>query len=106
MTGLNLCIIDLRRMKPSSEFSLFLIANLITAVFSFGISYASSWCVRVVNSTTYSMVGALNKLPISIAGLLFFGVPVTFGSVGSILLGFAAGLLYTKAKIIIDQSKS
>ena len=51
------------------------------------------------------MVGALNKLPISIAGLLFFGVPVTLGSVSSILLGFAAGLLYTKAKIIVDQSK-
>ena len=28
------------------------------------ISYGSAWCVRVTSSTTYSMVGALNKLPI------------------------------------------
>lgn len=63
------------------------------------ISYCSAWCIRVTSSTTYSMVGALNKLPIAIAGLIFFAAPVTFGSVSAILIGFVAGLVYAVAKM-------
>ncbi|KAJ5413815.1 hypothetical protein N7509_000442 [Penicillium cosmopolitanum] len=48
------------------------------------ISYASAWCVRVTSSTTYSMVGALNKLPIALSGLIFFDAPCTFPSVSAI----------------------
>jgi GDP-mannose transporter len=51
------------------------------------ISYCSAWCIRITSSTTYSMVGALNKLPIAISGLVFFNAPVTFGSVSAIFLG-------------------
>lgn len=63
------------------------------------ISYCSAWCIRVTSSTTYSMVGALNKLPIAISGLIFFQAPVTFGSVSAIATGFVAGLVYAWAKV-------
>lgn len=63
------------------------------------ISYASTWCQRVTSSTTYSMVGALNKLPIAISGLVFFDAPITFGSVTAIFLGFISGIVYAWAKI-------
>jgi GDP-mannose transporter len=63
------------------------------------ISYCSAWCIRVTSSTTYSMTGALNKLPIAISGLVFFNAPVTFGSVFAICLGFISGLVYAWAKI-------
>lgn len=63
------------------------------------ISYSSAWCIRVTSSTTYSMVGALNKLPIAISGLVFFSAPVTFGSVTAIFLGFISGLVFTWSKI-------
>lgn len=63
------------------------------------ISYASTWCQRVTGSTTFSMVGALNKLPIAISGLIFFNAPVTFGSVSAIFIGFVSGLVYAWAKI-------
>lgn len=63
------------------------------------ISYASTWCQRVTSSTTYSMVGALNKLPIAISGLVFFDAPITLGSVTAIFLGFVSGLVYAWAKI-------
>ncbi|KAF7557770.1 hypothetical protein G7Z17_g386 [Cylindrodendrum hubeiense] len=62
------------------------------------ISYCSAWCIRVTSSTTYSMVGALNKLPIAISGLVFFSAPVTFGSVSAIFLGFVSGIVYAWAK--------
>jgi GDP-mannose transporter len=64
------------------------------------ISYSSAWCVRVTSSTTYSMVGALNKLPIAISGLVFFDAAVTFGSVSAIFVGFLAGLVYAYAKVL------
>jgi GDP-mannose transporter len=44
------------------------------------------------------MVGALNKLPVAASGMIFFGNPVTLGSVSAISVGFFAGLLYAIAK--------
>ncbi|KAJ1536320.1 GDP-mannose transporter into the lumen of the Golgi [Nowakowskiella sp. JEL0078] len=55
-----------------SGFTALCVAVLVSGVSGFAISYGSTWCVRVTSSTTYSMVGALNKLPIAIAGMLFF----------------------------------
>ena len=63
------------------------------------ISYCSAWCIRVTSSTTYSMVGALNKLPIAVSGLIFFAAPVTVGSVSAIIIGFVSGIVYAWAKV-------
>lgn len=63
-----------------------------------GISYSTAWCVRTTSSTTYSMVGALNKLPVAASGMLFFGDTVTVGSVSAIGVGFFAGVVYAIAK--------
>jgi len=92
----------LRNFPPASRNSVFLamITSGLSGVF---ISYTSAWCVRVTSSTTYSMVGALNKLPLAISGLVFFNAPVTFGSVSAIAIGFAAGLVYTYAKVKQSQ---
>ncbi|CCF60337.1 hypothetical protein KAFR_0J02730 [Kazachstania africana CBS 2517] len=75
-----------------------LTAMIISGVASVGISYCSGWCVRVTSSTTYSMVGALNKLPIALSGLLFFDAPRNFLSIFSIFLGFLSGIVYALAK--------
>lgn len=44
------------------------------------------------------MVGALNKLPVAASGMIFFGDPVSFGSVSAITVGFLAGVVYAVAK--------
>ncbi|GEM12250.1 GDP-mannose transporter [Rhodotorula toruloides] len=62
------------------------------------ISYCTAWTVRTTSSTTFSMVGALNKLPVAASGILFFSDPATFANVSSILVGFFAGLVYSAAK--------
>ena len=77
---------------------------LLSGLSSLFISYTSAWCVRVTSSTTYSMVGALNKLPIALSGLVFFDAAVTVGSVGAIAIGFVSGMVYAVAKM--RQSKS
>ncbi|CAO3589368.1 unnamed protein product [Absidia cylindrospora] len=78
-------------------------AMIFSGVSAFGMSYASAWCVRTTSSTTYSMVGNLNKLPIAISGLVFFGDPVTFSSISAILIGFVAGMVFSYAKAYPPQ---
>lgn len=89
---------------PENFYGLF-IGILVSSVCSFGISYSTAWCVRVTSSTTYSIVGSLNKLPIAVAGMVFFDSVVNFGSVAGVFIGtgrfnlaFAGGLVYSYAK--------
>ncbi|KAI3631516.1 hypothetical protein MIR68_010399 [Amoeboaphelidium protococcarum] len=85
-----------------------LYALVFSGFSAYWISWASAWCIRATNSTTYSMVGALNKLPIALFGLLFFpdANKNEFTRGLSIFLGFMSGVLYTYAKIQQDkQSK-
>lgn len=83
---------------PADNRTSIIMVMIFSGVSTVGISYCSAWCVRVTSSTTYSMVGALNKLPIALSGLVFFEAAVNFWSVTSIFLGFIAGLVYTAAK--------
>ena len=87
-----------KNFPPESRNSL-LIGMIYSGMAAIFISYSSAWCIRVTSSTTYSMVGALNKLPIAISGLVFFDAPVTFGSVSAIIIGFVSGIVYAWARI-------
>lgn len=80
-------------------------AMIFTGLSSIFISYSSAWCVRATSSTTYSMVGALNKLPIAISGLVFFDAQVTMASVSAIFVGFVSGIVYAVAKIWQTKDK-
>lgn len=66
---------------PEERRTNLMLAMLFSGLSSVFISYTSAWCVRVTSSTTYSMVGALNKLPIALSGLVFFDAPVTLAGV-------------------------
>jgi GDP-mannose transporter len=87
-----------KNFPPESRHALF-IGMIYSGLGAVLISYCSAWCIRVTSSTTYSMVGALNKLPLAISGLIFFAAPVTVGSVSAILLGFVSGMVYTWSKV-------
>ncbi|GMM38581.1 GDP-mannose transporter [Saccharomycopsis crataegensis] len=89
---------NIARNFPPQTANLVIFLMVFSGAASVGISYCSGWCIRVTSSTTYSMVGALNKLPIALSGLIFFDASVNFMSVISIFIGFAAGLVYAVAK--------
>ncbi len=55
------------------------------------ISWSTAWCIRVTSSTTYSMVGALNKLPLALSGMVFFAEKATFANGLAIAIGTLAG---------------
>jgi len=88
---------------PPETRNFLLFAIVVSGGVAVLISYTTAWCVRVTSSTTYSMVGALNKLPVAASGMIFFGDPVSLGSVSAVTVGFLAGLVYAFAKQ--NQSK-
>ncbi|PYH86619.1 GDP-mannose transporter 1 [Aspergillus uvarum CBS 121591] len=90
---------NVNRNFPPVDRNSIIFAMILSGLSSVFISYTSAWCVRVTSSTTYSMVGALNKLPIAVSGLIFFDAPVTFPSVSAIVVGFVSGIVYAIAKI-------
>ncbi|CAK9435520.1 uncharacterized protein LODBEIA_P02470 [Lodderomyces beijingensis] len=89
---------NLEKNFPSDNRTAVIVAMILSGASTVAISYCSAWCVRVTSSTTYSMVGALNKLPIALSGLVFFEAAVNIWSVSSIFVGFIAGLVYAVAK--------
>lgn len=91
-------------LPPETRNSI-LIGMVYSGLAAIFISYCSAWCIRTTSSTTYSMVGALNKLPIAVSGLVFFSAPVTVGSVSAIFLGFVAGIVYAVAKMKQSEAK-
>lgn len=90
---------NLARNFPEETRTWMIITMVLSGLSSVFISYTSAWCVRVTSSTTYSMVGALNKLPIALSGLIFFDAPMTLASVSAIFVGFVSGLVYAVAKM-------
>lgn len=90
---------NLAKNFPIASRNSLVLAMIYSGTGTIFISYASAWCIRVTSSTTYSMVGALNKLPVAVSGLIFFDAPVTFGSVSAILIGFVSGIVYAWAKV-------
>ncbi|KAF7518925.1 hypothetical protein G7054_g13269 [Neopestalotiopsis clavispora] len=90
---------NVARNFPLESRNAMMVGMIYSGLGAIFISYTSAWCIRVTTSTTYSMVGALNKLPIAISGLIFFNAPVTIGSVTAIILGSVSGLVYAWAKI-------
>ncbi|OMH80085.1 GDP-mannose transporter [Zancudomyces culisetae] len=89
--------------ENSAELMSYISANSVSAISAFAISYTSAWCIRTTSSTTYSMTGALNKLPIAVFSMLWFPDPVSFGAVLAVILGFSAGILYTHAKNVAKR---
>eukprot|EP01061_Rhynchopus_euleeides_P019133 TRINITY_DN31479_c0_g1_i1.p1 TRINITY_DN31479_c0_g1~~TRINITY_DN31479_c0_g1_i1.p1 ORF type:complete len:350 (+),score=121.79 TRINITY_DN31479_c0_g1_i1:70-1050(+) len=56
---------------------------------------ASFWCMRMTSPTTYSVVGALNKVPLAVISMFVFEqYPTTWGAYG-IMIALGGGLMYT-----------
>jgi GDP-mannose transporter len=63
------------------------------------INFTSMWFLHQTGPTTYSLVGSLNKIPVSLAGILLFNVPINVPNLFSILFRLLARVFFTKAKM-------
>lgn len=90
---------NLHKNFPDDKQTKLISAIVFSGACAILISYTTAWCIRATSSTTYSMVGALNKLPVALSGMVFFhDPPVTLSSVSAISVGFFAGLVYAFGK--------
>nr|XP_043622960.1 GDP-mannose transporter GONST2-like [Erigeron canadensis] len=78
---------------------MFWVVATASGLLGLAISFTSMWFLNQTGPTTYSLVGSLNKIPISIAGLVLFNVPLSLPNLFSILFGLFAGILFAKAKM-------
>ncbi|GBG23893.1 Cullin-3A [Hondaea fermentalgiana] len=72
----------------------FLSVVLFSGCIGFAISLASFNCVRQTSPTTYSMVGSMNKIPLSILGVIVFKTPLTLKSSVFVTISLLSGILY------------
>ena len=70
----------------------------LSIVLGLTINYASFWCLSVTSGTTYSFVGASNKIPTALLGHLLFNSQLTALGWAGVAFGLVAGLLYSVAK--------
>jgi len=96
--------VNIAKNFPADTRNNIIFAMIVTGLGTIFISYASAWCVRATSAATYSMAGALNKIPIAVSGLIFFDAPVTLPSVSAIAIGSLSGIVYAIAKLKQSQA--
>ncbi|KAB2607075.1 GDP-mannose transporter GONST2-like [Pyrus ussuriensis x Pyrus communis] len=76
---------------------MFWVVATASGLLGLAISFTSMWFLHQTGPTMYSLVGSLNKSPISLAGLVLFKVPLSLPNLFSILFGLFAGIFFARA---------
>ncbi|KAG0452523.1 hypothetical protein HPP92_024904 [Vanilla planifolia] len=91
--------VDYLLKTPLLRMPTFWLVITLSGFLGLAISFTSMWFLHQTGATTYSLVGSLNKIPLSIAGILLFKVPTSMENMLSILFGLLAGVFFAKAKM-------
>lgn len=76
----------------------FLIVAGASGLVGFGISFCVLWFLSTTTPTTFSLVGSLNKIPVSVIGLFLFERTWSLPNLLSVMVGLAAGVMFVVAK--------
>ncbi|KAL7696109.1 lipophosphoglycan biosynthetic protein (lpg2) (LPG2) [Lotmaria passim] len=75
---------------------------LASSMMTFGVF----WCMALTSPTTFSVVGSLNKIPMTFLGMVLFDqFPTAIGYLG-IAIAIGAGCLYTYLNILANRAKA
>ncbi|KAL3676010.1 hypothetical protein R1sor_025958 [Riccia sorocarpa] len=85
--------------SPALKIPMFWVVATLSGLLGLAISFTSMWFMHQTSPTTHSLVGSLNKIPLSLAGILLFRVPTSFPNLVSIFFGLLAGVLFAVAKM-------
>eukprot|EP00298_Acanthocystis_sp_HF-20_P016919 c21624_g6_i1.p1 GENE.c21624_g6_i1~~c21624_g6_i1.p1 ORF type:complete len:341 (+),score=99.26 c21624_g6_i1:26-1024(+) len=83
---------------PNFDDTKLLFLLVLSCFIGFGMSLSTFYAMRHTSPTTYSMVGALNKIPASILGAFFFNAAISAGGWFGIGIGLCGGIVFTLAK--------
>lgn len=84
--------------QPALSNPYFLVIGGMGGVIGFAISFSGLWFLSQTTATIYSLVGALNKIPVAVVGIMAFAEPTNPKNLSSILIGLGAGVLFVTAK--------
>ncbi|KAG6552388.1 hypothetical protein Mapa_006242 [Marchantia paleacea] len=85
--------------SPALKIPMFWVVMTLSGLLGLAISFTSMWFMHQTSPTTHSLVGSLNKIPLSLAGIVLFRVPTSFPNLISIFFGLFAGVLFARAKM-------
>ncbi|CAA6660371.1 unnamed protein product [Spirodela intermedia] len=91
--------VDYLSKTPLLKMPMFWLVVTSSGFLGLAISFTSMWFLHQTGATTYSLVGSLNKIPLSLAGIFLFKVPTSFENFLSILFGLLAGVFFARAKM-------
>uniref|UniRef100_A0A5B6ZM14 Sugar phosphate transporter domain-containing protein n=2 Tax=Davidia involucrata TaxID=16924 RepID=A0A5B6ZM14_DAVIN len=91
--------VDYLSRTPLLRMPIFWMVMTFSGFLGLAISFTSMWFLHQTGATTYSLVGSLNKIPLSITGILLFKVPTSLENSASILFGLLAGVFFARAKM-------
>jgi GDP-mannose transporter len=84
--------------QPDLTNPAFLIVAFLSGLVAFGISFSVLWFLSTTTPTTFSLVGSLNKIPVSFIGLILFETTWSLPNLLSIGVGLASGVVFVIAK--------
>jgi GDP-mannose transporter len=84
--------------QPALYNPVFLLVASLGGLIGFAISFSSLWFLSQTTATLYSLVGALNKIPVAILGILAFRESTDPKNLASIGVGLLAGVLFVAVK--------
>lgn len=91
--------VDYLSRTPLLKLPIFWMLLTLSGFLGLAISFTSMWFLHQTGATTYSLVGSLNKIPLSVTGILLFKVPTSLQNSASILIGLVAGVFFAQAKM-------
>ncbi|KAI9165951.1 hypothetical protein LWI28_023418 [Acer negundo] len=91
--------VDYLSQTPLLRLPSFWLVMTLSGFLGLAISFTSMWFLHQTGATTYSLVGSLNKIPLSVAGILLFKVPTSLENAASIFFGLLAGVIFARAKM-------
>ncbi|XP_050363519.1 GDP-mannose transporter GONST1 [Argentina anserina] len=91
--------VDYLFTTPLLRLPSFWLVMTLSGFLGLAISFTSMWFLHQTGATTYSLVGSLNKIPLSVAGIVLFKVPTSLENSASIFFGLVAGVFFARAKM-------
>jgi GDP-mannose transporter len=76
----------------------FIIVFILSGIMGLLISITTFLTMNVAGPTSFAIVGALNKIPLTILGFLIFSAPIDLKNGICVSIGILAGIIYSKAK--------
>jgi len=84
----------------------FLAALLLSGGVGMALSLATFWCVSATSPTSYSIIGSLNKIPLTVLSFFVFKTALSTSNALSIAFGLFSGIVYSYVKYRANMIKA